>query len=162
MLNGRLTLHNVNDTEALCRRVLDNHLRRTRAHLRPHDYDDAIAYLLTTAWEISQRYDPTRGTTFSTYAYRLLALRCIDWRRDQEGRTRWQFANTTHERPRIDPLSLDHPDPNGHQLGDTLTSPTGDPSTNSNPDLRRALTLPSSDEAWRDRQHHQRLPRRAA
>lgn len=163
MLNNRLQLHNVTDAENLCHRILNNHLRRTRAHLRPYDHEDAIAYLLTTIWELSERYDPTRTTvSFSTYAYRLLTLRCVDWRRNQEGRTRWQFDSHTHERQRNDPLSLDHQTTGGHRLADTLTTPHGDPATDRLPDLTRILARPGSDEAWRPTPNNQRLPRRAA
>jgi hypothetical protein len=162
LLNQPLQLWNIKDTEAFCRRIIDNHIKSTRSPLGPDDYDEALSHLITEAWIASNRFTPTTPTVkFSPYAHRILSFRIIDWRR-QSFRTRWQFADSTYERDRIDPLSLDHQSPNGHRLADTLTAPAGDPAADSDTDLRRALRTRGSDEAWRHHPDRQRLPSRAA
>ena len=160
MLRERLECHGV-DVEKLSRKVLENHLRKTQSTLTEHDYDDALAYLVATTWELSQRYNPDKGPAFSTYAWRLLSLRIVDWRREHHGRNKWTFSTHTHTRQLTQPLSLDHHHAaDGTTLGDTLTATTGDPATDSNPDLIRALRAPSSDEAWNQNSDRPRLPRR--
>lgn len=99
MLGGTLALGDVGDVEGLARRALDDFLRARGAHLRPHLYEDALQELLTTAWQLWQRFDPARGLSFSTYCYRLLKLRVVDWYRHEFGDTRYG------ERPQV--LSLD-------------------------------------------------------
>jgi hypothetical protein len=85
LLNGRLELHGV-DAERLSR-ALDDALRQRGAFLRPHEYDDALAFLLSVTWELGERWEPGRGgVSFSTFAYRTLRLRVIDfWRREYGG-----------------------------------------------------------------------------
>jgi hypothetical protein len=75
LLNGRLELHGV-DAERLSRKALDDALRQRGAFLRPHEYDDALAFLLSVTWELGERWEPGRGgVSFSTFAYRTLRLR---------------------------------------------------------------------------------------
>src|SRR5439155_23205799 len=113
-LNGRLILHGV-DAEALCRKALDNSLRRNNQHLDWTRREDALAYLIGVAWEFSERWDPDRGLSFSTAAYRLVTLRLVDHFRADLGRTRWQFGpnaqhtwrGQTRERQRPIVFSLD-------------------------------------------------------
>ena len=127
MLNGRLTLHEIDDVEAFCRRVVDAHLSSTRTHLRRDDADDLLAYTIELAWEISQRFDKTCGVSFSTYAYRLLRVRCVDWMRQRYGRTKWTFGDgTVHTRERPEALSLDAPDSDGDRLGDAIADSSSD------------------------------------
>lgn len=115
MLNGRLTLHG-EDAEDLARRVLANYCRRTHSKLNPADTEDALAYLIATAWELAEfHYDPKRGGRFDSYAYSILSFRVTDWLRGDEGRTRWQFATHTYEPERPTVLSLDGP---AHTAGD--------------------------------------------
>ncbi len=126
MLAGKLELHGVADVEGLCARALDTYLRGTRTHLRPHDREDALAYLIGEAWRIGERWEP-RGVAFSTYLYRLLSARCVDWTRSHLGRTRWQFGDgSSYVRDRTVPLSLDARTPEGHSLGDDLAAKQGD------------------------------------
>jgi hypothetical protein len=51
LLNGRLKVLDVDDLEALVRTALDAKLRRLNAYLRPHDYEDALAFCLAAAWQ---------------------------------------------------------------------------------------------------------------
>lgn len=101
MLAGSLALGDVRDVEGLARRALDDALHSRGAHLKPHLYEDALQELLTTTWQLWQRFDPARGLSFSTYAYRLLKLRVVDWYRSEFGDSRYG------ERPTV--LSLDAP-----------------------------------------------------
>lgn len=138
MLNGVMALHDIRDTEKLCRRILDNHLRKTRATLNHHDTEDAVSYLIETAWELSLRYDPNRNTSFSKYAYSVLALRIVDWYRTRYYRDqtssdwyRRTNPNTTHDPDDIErrrnfhfPTTLDtdtqQPAQEDHRDRDTL------------------------------------------
>jgi hypothetical protein len=161
LLPRPLELHNIRDVEAFCRRILDNHIRKT-SNLGPDDYDEALAYLIGETWILSERFTPNGPhVKFSPYAHKLLNCRIVDWRRSRY-RTRWQFTGSTHERQRVDPLSLDHHQPDGHPLSESLTAPTGDPATDRDPDLTRLLTQRGSDQAWRERENRRSLHRRAA
>jgi len=127
-LNGRLALHDVADAEGLCRKVLDEQLRKTHAHLEPLDFEDAVSFLIARAYELSLRYDPSRGLAFSTYCYRILRLRVVDWYRATYGDARFgkqEIRESVHR-----PAYLDAP-VDGHadaaSLGETLPAGTGDP-----------------------------------
>lgn len=97
MLHGTLELHDVRDVEALCRTVLHDHLatgKRTAnggttgpSSLSDHDFEDALAYLVTIAWKASERFDG-RGR-FSGYLVQLLHRRIVDWKRERFGSTRY-------------------------------------------------------------------------
>lgn len=89
LLAAPVALHDVRDVESLCRRVLSRRLEAWGAWLRPEEYDDALSYLVSTCWELSRGYDPTKGLSFSTYATRTLALRVVDWYRDRFGDSRY-------------------------------------------------------------------------
>jgi DNA-directed RNA polymerase specialized sigma24 family protein len=107
VLNGRLALFDVDDTESLAARALADQLRSMGASLREHERDDALAYLIATVWEASLKYDPERFLSFSTFAYQLSRRRTIDWFRGRFGRTRWSLSNGyehDRERPDIYPL----------------------------------------------------------
>jgi hypothetical protein len=102
-------LHDVEDVEKFVSKVLDDALRARSAHLRPHEYEDALSYLLSEAWTLSEHWEPSRSSvTFAGFAYRVLRLRVVDWYRAELGRTKWQFSGgRTHDRERPAVLSLD-------------------------------------------------------
>jgi len=139
LLNGRLALFDVTDVEALCRKVIDVQLRKTHAHLRPNDFDDAVAFLVGTAYELSLRYDPSRDIAFSTYCWRILRLRIVDFYRTRFSDRR--FGGD--DKAAVDfPHSLDAPadgHADGDSLGSTLSSGTGDPAADSFAGSLRAL-----------------------
>jgi hypothetical protein len=127
VLNEPLALHDVQDAEALCARVIE----RSGLSLSYHDAEDLLAYLVATAWALSLVYDrgdPQYPSGFSTYATRTLGLRLIDWQRSRFGRTKWKFSATssinagyrgrTIERERPALVSLD--DPEQDRVGSTL------------------------------------------
>jgi hypothetical protein len=108
LLHGPYALHDVDDVEGFCERILGEQLRILGARLRFHDQEDALAFLLSVAWRLSVRYDPSVGQSFSTYARRQLKLRVVDWLRTKLGRTRWSQSDRGRvERPRRELLSLD-------------------------------------------------------
>ena len=104
MLNGKLSLHELDDVEGLCVNVI----RSAQLELPHHDYEDCLAYLVETAWELSLVYEqgdfPSR---FGVYLSRMLKRRVIDWQRQRHGRTRWQFAHGTYERELPTIVTLD-------------------------------------------------------
>lgn len=120
MLNGTLTLHDVKDVEKLCARALTDELRSLKARLAPHDHEDALAYLVGTAYELSLRYDPRRGWSFSKWSYTICRYRVSEWYGDHfPGRRR-------SERPVV--LSLDHDGPGlALSVSDRLPTPDRDP-----------------------------------
>lgn len=120
MLNGRLQLHGCSDVELLCVKVLNNWERRTNTSLNTSDREDAVAFLIAAAWEIAEfKFDPNRGVRFDSHVFPILAFRLVDWLRLDEGRTKWQFATHTYERPKTTVLSLDGPAYSGGDDGDT-------------------------------------------
>lgn len=135
MLGATLSLHDINDVEEFCRSVASQWCRKTEARLSRDAREDLHAYLVSTAWELSEfHYDPAKGRSFASYSYQLLQLRATDWLRRTEGRTRWQWSGGSYERPaRLAPLSLEAAnrptdDDAGWRLVDTLRSqPSDDP-----------------------------------
>lgn len=152
MLNGTLTLHDIRDVEAFCAELIPASTSR-------EDREDLHAYLIETCWELSLHHKP--GTrSFSARAGQILRQRRHDWQRQRNGRTRWQFATHTYERPR--PILVSHDDL-GDGLHAALATPGWDHARDGDPrDLVRLLRERSSDEAWRDDQRRKTLPRRAA
>jgi hypothetical protein len=103
VLSGTLSLFEVEDVEALCVSVL----RQSRLKLSPADHEDALAYLISTCWEISVAYQPSDPPRFAVYARNILRRRAIDWQRARFGRQRWVFRDGVYERPRVELVSLD-------------------------------------------------------
>jgi len=102
MLNGRLALHDVDDVERFCRQLIN---RQRRGGYGGHDYEELLAWLIEAAWLLSERYDPSRGATFATFARG--SLRVANWEREHFGRTVWKFKDRTYIRPRPTFVPLD-------------------------------------------------------
>jgi hypothetical protein len=115
-------LHDVEDVEKFVSKALDDSLRKRNAFLRPHEREDAIAFLLSVMWELSERWEPERAPSFATFAYRTLRLRVVDFYRQEYGRTRWEWKDSVYERGRPPVLSLDGGDP----VVDAVTRGGGD------------------------------------
>jgi hypothetical protein len=95
----RLSLWDVDDAVAFTAAIAN----RSGLNLSWSDREDLEQYLLVEIWRLSLRYergDPQFPPRFSVYAAPLLALRTVDWIRQRNGRTRWQFAGSTYERKR--------------------------------------------------------------
>jgi hypothetical protein len=82
-------LHDVDDVPALARKALDTRLNEWGAHLSPHDREDALAFLIATAWELGRSYREDLGLAYSTYCFRMLKLRLVDWYRSTFGDSRY-------------------------------------------------------------------------
>jgi DNA-directed RNA polymerase specialized sigma24 family protein len=109
LLSRAFALHDVDDVEGLARRALGDQLRSMGAHLSGHEHEDAVTFLIETTWEASLRFDPSRSSSFSKFSYQLCRRRTIDFIRQRNGRTKWQFSSWTHTRTRPDILSLNAP-----------------------------------------------------
>ena len=102
LLNGRLQLHDLRDTEALAWSAIRAH----RLHLNPGERESLAAYLIAEVWRASLRYDPSRGS-FATLAGTIAHRRVVDWLRLEFGRSSWQFHDHSYERERPVVVSLD-------------------------------------------------------
>jgi hypothetical protein len=91
LLNGTLTLHDVRDVEALCRWVVNT--RVPGGELRQHEREDLITWLIEVAWFHSRKYRPGGTVSFSTYITVQLRRDVHEWKRKQNGRTRWSASN---------------------------------------------------------------------
>jgi DNA-directed RNA polymerase specialized sigma24 family protein len=100
-----LRLHNVDDAERFCWAIVS----RSRLALDFHDAQDLHQFLLIQCWELSLRYQ-SGGPQFDGWASRILQLRVVDWMRQRNGRTTWQFADHAYERQRPQFVSLNDPD----------------------------------------------------
>jgi hypothetical protein len=118
LLPRQWRLHDIDDVEAFCRRVLE----RAGSRLYADEAEDALAYLISECWVLSSAYDPERGASFATFAYRALSRRLVDRARSKY-RTRWVFKDRVYERPRPDLLSLNALNPEHDRLG--LAEPGG-------------------------------------
>lgn len=90
------SLHDVDDVPALARKALDARLNEFNAHLTPQDKEDALAFLIATAWELSRSYDRKLGPSYSTYCFRMLKLRLVDWYRTTFGDARYGGGPIQH------------------------------------------------------------------
>jgi hypothetical protein len=125
MLNGTLSLHDVDDVEAAAQKIINDFSARSRAYFRDHDREDLLAFLISIAWRLSVRYDPNRGWSYSKLFYQVGSRRIADWYRAR-------YADTRSAKPAL-PLSLDAPastdtattDGPGPSLVDTLAAQEG-------------------------------------
>jgi hypothetical protein len=118
MLPSKLRLYECDNVEGICRSVLD------RSRVPERDREDALAFLISSAWELSERYE--RGDGPSRFGYHLktrLPFKLVDWQRKRYGRTTWKFSGHAYERPRVDLVSLDA---DGDSLGAALAADGGD------------------------------------
>lgn len=163
MLNGTLTLHDINDVERYCtniladkRNLLESTFAKAGRPFTPHDAETYVTYLIEKCWERSRDETQWRTSFSGWVGTKLRHHDTIEYLRTELKRTVWKFADRTYERQRPTFTTLDD------QLADTLPAPLGDPAEDRNPDLTRALTARSSDDAWRHHHRRQRLPQRAA
>jgi DNA-directed RNA polymerase specialized sigma24 family protein len=147
LLGSVFTLHDADDVEKLARRALEDALRASGAHLRAHEHADAVAFLIAECWRISIDFDPSRGLSFSTYAFRTLRRRYVDFLR-QEHRTVWKFKDRTHTRVRPTFVPIDSGD---GELGPALAGSSLDGDTPGFADQLRALGARSRRPGGRDR-----------
>jgi hypothetical protein len=137
VLSRRWSLHDVEDVEAFCARVLDERLKRFGAVLRPDMYDDAMAYLLAETWKLSTKWDPAKGIpSFSTFAYRRLRFAVVNWYRATFGDSRY---NTARRAALNATLSLEADFPSGTELVELIAGSAGDPAEDRSPDVARVL-----------------------
>ena len=138
MLAPPLPLHDVRDVEALCRAVL----RRADLRLPHHEEEDALAYLISAAWELSERWDPTkdrarekgREPSFAASAERDRRRRLVDFQRSRY-RTRWVPKGYVYERQRPDLVSLNDEGRGG--VDEALAARSGDRPADRDSDLPR-------------------------
>lgn len=105
LLGAKWVLLDVADVEGLIWKAVGH--STAAAELRPHEQDDLVSYLLAEAWIISERFDASRGSVcFSTFLYASIQRRIVDFVRRERGRTKWQFADRTYERPHVELVSL--------------------------------------------------------
>jgi hypothetical protein len=71
-------------------------------NLSPHDREDALAYLIATAWELERSYNENLGLAYSTYCFRMLKLRLVDWYRSTFGDSR--YGNGVRPQASVDEL----------------------------------------------------------
>ena len=166
-LNGRLALKDVQDVEGLSRKILDVQLRRTHAHLSPLDFDDALAFVIATIYELSLRWSPDYGLTFSTYCWRIGQLRVVDWYRRRFGDSRFggDVAKSVAQ-----PLSLDAPirgtnDDDGaaaSSLGAALGARPDDRAGDSDADFAGIFGDGAGEDDWRQEVVRHRLAARSS
>lgn len=160
MLLRQWSLHDVEDVEAFCGRVLDERLKRFGAVLRPDVYDDAMAYLLVETWKLSTKWEPAKGIpSFSTFAYRRLRFAVVNWFRATYGDSR----HSKGRRAALNAtLSLDADAASGTQLVELVTGSAGDPADDRSPDLTRVLHEAGSSRARDLAEIRERVDGRAA
>ena len=166
LLNGRLALFDVVDVEGLCRKVIDVQLRKTHAHLRPNDFDDCVAFLIQAAYELSLRYDPSRDLAFSTYCWRILRLRIVDFYRARfsdrrfggEDKANVDFALSLDARIFRD----DDDDPPASTLGELIAARPDDSSGDCGADFAGIHGGGGGGDAWRAELRREKMAFRAS
>ena len=79
MLNGKLTLHGLEDVESFCRKIISERWQLS------HTNETTSAYLIAECWRLSTNYEPSPEFKFSTYVTPILRNRAIDWFRKERG-----------------------------------------------------------------------------
>jgi hypothetical protein len=187
MMLGHLTLGDVADVEAFCNASLQQLLKRWRATLRPDDQEDALAFLVSETWRLSDRYDSARTPSFAAFARPYQSRFLIEFYRHRFVDRRYARRYTDAEWQRIEQLSnpdrLHAPLPNGDGLVIDLVPDDrdaygllelvvaawrGDATTDCDPDLARLLDNRDSRAAddlarfrdWATRRAEERAARR--
>lgn len=124
---------NLLDPEALVSAVVDRHLRRhptLPAYLSREDLVNELRLELWVLW--TEKFDPSRGLTFASYASWKLQQVAVDrWVRSELGRSggRQAFNGAASVEELLETDRLD----------DALSAGPRDPAGDRNPDLARAL-----------------------
>jgi hypothetical protein len=165
MLRETWSLGDVKDVEKLCRAVLDDLLRTSGAQWQPAEYDDRLAQLFEDVWVLwAEKFDPTRGLAFASYASWKLRNIAIDrffraalGRRQLERDTAGRVAVDEHGNPRYLPGGRALPagsrslaELDGGELEQALASGAGDLADHRSPDLVRVLADRSREAARHD------------
>lgn len=95
VLNGKLSLHDIEDVEAFCAYLIN---RQRRGGYTGHEYEELLTWFIESCWIHSVRFDPDRGSSFKHFI--ASKLRVASWERVRFGRTRWAFSTHVYERPR--------------------------------------------------------------
>src|SRR5262245_61360915 len=111
-----ITLYDIPDVEDLCTKAAKRWCRQKAIKLTDSDLESLVSYLVVSVWRLSERYDSARSSSFEAIVRGRLSNRCVDWIRQQRGRTRWQFSDRQYERDIPRPISLDS-DPMAESLG---------------------------------------------
>jgi hypothetical protein len=137
LLSSTWWLHDVEDVEGLCGKVLHARLRRWGATLSEQDNEDALSFLLGRSWVLYLKFDPWHKATyrrsFSTFLYRrLYSFEVVNWYRSR-------FRDDRYHREDAVVLSLDY-DADGElgELDELVSDGEGDPA-DSCIDLGRVL-----------------------
>jgi DNA-directed RNA polymerase specialized sigma24 family protein len=147
----RISLHDVEDVEAVCVRAARLFREQNCPDLPELDFQALVQFLVVAVWKMSKRYDPELSTSFKAIVHGRLRNRCVDWFRTYAGRTRWQFRGRTYERSLPVPASLDAP---AGDSGDTLGASVGtvdrDLAASTDPDPFGGLLVNRGREEARD------------
>jgi hypothetical protein len=151
LLNGKLSLHDIKDVEALCQDIAN----RAGLELQYHQRESLLTYLIEECWRLSGRYEEGRGSTtsFAGWATTNLRLRVTDWARIEFGRTTWAFKDRTYERaqPIVLSLDIDTNRPHGRPgLGSSDRNQLVDTTPHRSTDLMRVLSEGTSPDVRGD------------
>ncbi|MDQ5821692.1 MAG: hypothetical protein M3540_09640 [Actinomycetota bacterium] len=92
MLNGTLTLRDVDDAEAFVRAVVRSFHRGGPGPAGGRETEELVAELLAVAWAESERFDDTRSVRFSKHLLSILHRRTTDWYRRRRPGSRYGAA----------------------------------------------------------------------
>ena len=91
------------DLRLLAAQAAHDGLRRMRAYLDEDRFQDLVSYLVIVGLRADVRFDPSFGQARSTYLYRRMRPRIVDWYRQTMGDDRYSPAGdrTLHPRSAI-------------------------------------------------------------
>jgi hypothetical protein len=115
-----IALHDIADVEGLCTRAARVWARNLGRGLSSQDMESLISFLVWSGYRMADRYDRERSSSFEAVVRGRLANRCVDWIRENDGRTRWQFRGHTYERHVPFQVSLDAAGDDGGTLADSV------------------------------------------
>jgi len=81
--------HDVRRPGALIEKVLDSRMSEWGSHLRPEDREDAVSFLVACSLELERSFNAKLGIAYSTYLFRMLRFRLVDFYRVHFGDSRY-------------------------------------------------------------------------
>lgn len=105
------------------RKAASDALRRHGAFLDEERFEDLTGYILEVGCRYAPRFEPGHGVGISTFVYRRMRIRYVDWLRQTMGDTRNRVSRKHPAEPHVPPHEVDAASvEHGYELVDAVLS----------------------------------------